>query len=246
MFEEDKPASQSSQMEKILETMAAGFGALMTSSMQMQQAQMQSMNGIMQHSMGMLSQVQTMGQQDPIITALTMAPDIIDRLFGGVVNSITQYKEAKIELTAAEAAHGLTRAGQQRPTNPPAGNGAATTPPAGGAPKTNGNGNGSGKTSNDFLKIVYESYKRRIPPPVAADNVQYWLSEEQLHGILSAGPDQVIGVLEANGLKKFFDQDPNLRQYVLLLIIELQKIYTEAADKADAEKKTAKPEPVAP
>lgn len=238
MFEDDKPAPASSNMEKLLETMATGFGAMMQASMQMQHSQMASMQQVMNQSMGMLNQVQTLGQQDPIITALTMAPDIIERLFGGVVNSIEKYKESRLELTAAEVAAGLGRAGatrqlpagQQPPAQPPNG---SQKPPAG----ANGNGNGNGKpANNDFLKVVYESYKRGIPAEIAAENVQYYIPDEQLHGVLSVSPDQVVGFLEQSGLKKFFDQDPKLRQYVLAIVIEIQSIYAEAAKKADAEK----------
>lgn len=229
MFDEDKAPPASSNMEKMLETMATGFGAMMQSSMQMQQAQMASMQTVMNQSMGMLQQVQTLGQQDPIITALTMAPDIIERLFGGVVNSIGQYKESRLELIAAEAAHGLSKAGNGTPKIP------APQPSPAAAP-TPSNGNGKPKpANNDFLKVVYESYRRGIPPNVAAENVQYYIPEDQLHGILSVGPDQVVAYLEQSGLKKFFDQDPKLRQYVLGIVVEIQALYAEAADKAAAE-----------
>ncbi|MGI0149787.1 MAG: hypothetical protein ACREDF_09695, partial [Thermoplasmata archaeon] len=228
-FEDDKPPPQSSHMEKLLETMATGFGALMQSSMAMQQNQMASMQTIMSQSMGMLQQVQTLGQQDPIITALTMAPDILDRLFGGVVNSIKEYKEAKIEVTAAEAAHGLTRAGQSRASLPP---------PSGVQPKPQGNG--APKTGNEFLRVVYDSFKHSVPADVAADSVQYYLTDEQLHGVLSAPPEEVVGVIERSGLKKFFDQDPKLKNYVLGVVKALQAVYAHAAD----EKKAAEVEKV--
>ena len=180
---------------------------------QMSSTNMQTFQTVMTQSMEMIQQVQSMGggKQDPWTMLVQSIPDIL----AGLGNIAREVKDGIIEVKSAQAGAALERAGQGAPQGLPAPR--PQRPPPGGP-------------RNDFLTVVYENYRRQVPAEITADQIQYYLTEQQLAGVLSMPAPRVLQELETQGLGAFFQKEPALKAYVQAVVEALQKIYHEASE----------------
>ena len=215
---------------KAVETIMSAVSGLVTAQASMNQGNMSQMNQAMQFQMTMMQNMGSLGQEDPYIVLLKQAPDLIDRITGGVIHSIREYRGAAMENAAAGAGLGFEQAGAGQPggngnTYPPA-NGHQTPGPGGHAPQP--------QQQNQFLIVVYQNFKRGVPPEVCADQVQYYLTEPQLRGVLSLEMAECMKLLEKEGLGLAFQRDPQLKEYVYKVIEEVKRIYENQVSKETA------------
>lgn len=218
----DDGPKQSDAIDKAMAGIMQAVTGLVTAQAQMNGTMMQNLQGVVQTSLSMIQTVQSLGQQDPWIVALQMAPDILDRFGGALVNTVREVKQGYLEVQADQAGQALAHAGAQQPRSA----GLPAPAPVAGAPA---------RGRNEFVVAVYQNYRHRVPPDVTADQVQYFLSDQQLQGVLSGAPDDVLAFLEREGLKASFDKDGALRAYVRQVIVEIQELYRKAAEKEKKE-----------
>ena len=222
----EPPKDQGSS--KAIDGIMAAVSGLVTAQSTMNQANMTNFNQSMQMQMTMMQTMGGLNQQDPYIVLLQQAPDLIDRVVGGVVSSIREYRGVALENAAAGAGRALevdgNGNGKGNRNAAPAPTGQRTAAPP------------QQKAQNQFLVVVYQNYKHGVPPDTCADQVQHYLSDAHLRGILSLGPEECIERLAQEGLALSFQRDPQLKLYVYKVIEQVKRIYENAAEESAPDK----------